>query len=346
MALYKRKESNVWWMDYTDAEGKRVRASTGTENKLLAQQLLDRTKAEVWDQRRLGVKPQVTFDKAVEMFLEEKRHRRTINTYTERANWWLQRFWGMPLNSITQELIIKTIKEREGRVSPATCNRLLATLKTILRLAHRKYEWIDRVPAFFFYEEPKGRTRWLQPHEIARLLDALPEHERDIAMFSFATGLRQGNIRKLRWEQVNLNLRVIYIDGDEMKNGRDLGIPLNEAALEVLRRNIGKHWQYVFTYKGKPIRASSNATWKRALQKAGIEDFRRHDMRHTWASMMVQAGVPNNVIQTLGAWETEKMVKRYAHHSSESMRPFVKHVDEALAGATSQSRHRRLTSTG
>lgn len=336
MALYRRKETNVWWMDYTDAEGKRVRASTGTESKLLAQQLLDRTKAEVWEQRRLGVKPQVKFEKAVQMFLEEKRHCRTIDTYEERANWWLERFRGLPLNSITQELIIKAIKVKRAEVSPATCNRLLATLKTILRLACRKYEWIDRVPAMFFYEEPKGRTRWLQPHEIARLLDALPEHERDIAMFSFATGLRQGNIRRLRWEQVNLNLRVIFIDGKEMKNGRDHGIPLNEAALDVLRRNIGKHWEYVFTFRGKPIRASSSVTWKRALEKAGIEDFRRHDMRHTWASMLVQSGVPDNVIQTLGAWETAKMVKRYAHHSAESMRPFAKQVDAALASATSQ----------
>ena len=338
-------------MDYADAAGKRVRASTGTESKAKAQSLEARIQAEVWQQRRLGIKPQVTFDKAVEMFLDEKRKRRTIMDYTERSRWWLQRFRGMHLNLITQDLIIQTIKQREGEVAPATLNRLLATLKTILRLAHRKYEWIDRVPAFFFYEEPKGRTRWLQPHEIARLLDALPEHERDIAMFSFATGLRQGNVRRLRWEQVNLNLRVVFIDGDDMKNGRDLGIPLNEAALAVLRRNIGKHWESVFTYRGRPLRASSSATWKRALAKAGIEDFRRHDMRHTWASMMVQSGVPDNVIQKLGAWETPKMVQRYAHHSAESLRPFVKQVDDALASAydtfTSQAGDRqRLKGVG
>jgi len=336
MALYRRKESAVWWMDYTDAEGKRVRESTGTDNKHLAQQLLDKTKAEVWEQRRLGVKKQYLFEQAVEVFLKEKRNRKSISNYEEHCAWWLEKFRGKPLKEVTQELIVQTIKEKETKVAPATCNRYLATLKTVLRLAYRKYQWIDRVPEFFFYEEPKGRSRWLEPHEIARLLDALPEHERDIAMFSFATGLRQGNVRPLRWSQVNLNRRVMVIDGKHMKNGRDHGIPLNDAAIDVLRRNIGKHWEYVFTYRGQPVKSASSVTWKRALQKAGIENFRRHDMRHTWASMMVQAGVPDNVLQTLGAWETPKMVRRYAHHSADSMRPFAEKVDAALSGVTSQ----------
>lgn len=336
MALYRRKESAIWWMDYTDAEGNRRRESTGTDNKQRAQELLDKTKVDVWEQKRLGVKKQRKFEEAVELFLKEKRHLRSLDGYEERASWWLVRFKGKLVSEITQELIVETIEKKRAEVKGATCNRYLATLKTILRLVCRKYRWIERVPEFFFYEEDKGRTRWLEPHEIARLLDALPEHERDIAMFSFATGLRQGNIRQLRWEQVNLNRRVLVIDGKEMKNGRDHGIPLNDAAIDVLRRNIGKHWEYVFTYKGNPIKSSSSVTWKRALRKAGIEDFRRHDMRHTWASMMVQAGVPDNVLQTLGAWETPKMVRRYAHHSADSMRPFAAKVDAALSGVTSQ----------
>lgn len=338
MALYRRKESPVWWMDYTDAGGTRVRKSTGTDNKQLAKELYDKTKAEVWEQKRLGVKPDHTFEQAADTFLADKRKKglRAIGDVERHIAWWKERFGGRMLRTISQELIVNTIKEREADLGPATRNRYLATLRGILRLVCIKYKWIGRddLPSFFFYEEPKGRTRWLEPDEIARLLDALPEHWRDIAMFSFATGLRQSNVRLLRWDQVNLTRRTVMLEGGAMKNGNDHGIPLNDAAVEVVRRQIGKHHTFVFTYRGKPVRYANTVAWKRALARAGIEDFRRHDMRHTWASMLTQAGVPDGALMALGAWQTPKMVKRYAHHSAASLAPFAAKVDEALAGVS------------
>ena len=335
MALYRRKESRIWWMDYTDAEGIRKRESTGTENKQLAQELYDKTRADVWQQKRLGVKKERMFEEAVTTFLADKKQKglKSLSDYEDRAKWWLEQFKGKPLSAITQELIVQTIKQKETEVSPSTCNRYLAVLKCILRLVAIKYRWMrmDAVPQFFFYREPEGRTRWLEPDEIARLIDALPEHWKDIAIFSFATGMRQGNVRLLRWDQVNLSRRTMVVEGTEMKNGKDHGIPLNDAAVEALRRNIGKHHTYVFTYRGKPIQHASTALWKKALVRAGIEDFRRHDMRHTWASMMAQQGVPDSVLQKLGAWETPKMVDRYRHHSAASLAPFAAKVDSVLA---------------
>lgn len=335
MALYRREGSRIWWMDHTDAEGNRRRESTKTDNKQLAQELYDKTRAEVWQQKRLGVKKQRLFDEAVATFLEDKRKKglKSLSDYEDRANWWLEHFKGKALSAITQELIVQTIKKKEAEVSPSTCNRYLAVLKCIMRLVCIKYRWIshDALPEFFFYKEPEGRTRWLEPDEIARLIDALPDHWKDIAMFSFATGMRQGNVRMLRWDQVNLSRRTMVVEGTEMKNGKDHGIPLNDAAVEALRRNVGRHHTYVFTYQGKPIKYASTASWKRALKLAGIEDFRRHDMRHTWASMMAQQGVPDSVLQKLGAWETPKMVDRYRHHSAASLAPFAAKVDSVLA---------------
>lgn len=335
MALYRRKESRIWWMDYTDAEGNRKRESTGTDNKQLAQELFDKTRADVWQQKRLGVKKERMFEEAVTTFLADKKQKglKSLGDYEDRANWWREQFKGKTLSAITQELIVQTIKKKETEVSPSTCNRYLAVLKCVLRLVAIKYRWmrLDEVPQFFFYKEPEGRTRWLEPDEIARLIDALPDHWKDIAIFSFATGMRQGNVRLLRWDQVNLTRRTMVVEGTEMKNGKDHGIPLNDAAVEALRRNVGKHHTYVFTYKGKPIRNASTALWKKALARAGIEDFRRHDMRHTWASMMAQQGVPDSVLQKLGAWETPKMVDRYRHHSAASLAPFAAKVDSVLA---------------
>lgn len=340
MALYKRKESAVWWMDYTDAEGNRKRESTGTDNKQLAKELFDKKKAEVWEQKRLGITPDHTFEEACNTFLADKRKKglRSLEDYEDHIEWWLKKFGGKKLKQITQELIVHTIKEREADLAPATRNRYLATLRGVLRTVCLKYKWLrrDELPTFFFYEEPKGRTRWLEPDEIARLLDALPPHWRDIAMFSFATGLRQSNVRMLRWDQVNLTRRTVVLDGAVMKNGNDHGIPLNDAAVDVIRRQIGNHHTYVFVYRGRPVKYANTVAWKRALARAGIEDFRRHDMRHTWASMLAQAGVPDGALMALGAWQTPKMVRRYAHHSAASLAPFASKVDEALAGVTSQ----------
>jgi len=334
MALYRRKESAVWWMSYTDAAGQRRRETTGTENKQLAQELFDRTKHEVWEQKRLGIKPEHKFSEAVELFLADKRKEKlkSIEDYEQRSQFWLQEFKGLNVSQITQELVVNTIKKLEDRLGPATRNRYLATLRATLRLVCIKYKWIkrDNLPDFFLYEEPKGRTRWLEPDEIARLLDALPPHWKDIAAFSFATGLRQSNVLGLTWQQVSLTRRTLFVDAEKMKGGKDLGIPLNEAAIEVLRRKIGEHHTYVFTHKGKRINQCSSDMWKRALRRAGITDFRPHDMRHTWASMLAQRGVPDSVLQKLGAWETPRMVDRYRHHSLESLAPYASKVDEVL----------------
>jgi integrase len=351
MALYRRSETRVWWMDYTDAEGKRVRQSTGTENKQLAQELYDKTRAEVWECKRLGIKKDRLFSEAVRTFLLDKKQEklRSLADYESRSEFWVEEFQGKYLRQITKELIVQAIKKREGANSHATLNRYLAVLKAVLRHVSTKYGWLKRddIPTFFFYEEPKGRTRWLEPEEIARLLNALPGHWRDVAEFSFATGLRQSNVLNLRWSQINLTRRTVTLDGKEMKNGRDHGIPLNDAAVEALRRCIGRHHTYVFFANGKPPCGCPSKTWKAATKKAGIEDFRPHDMRHTWASMLAQQGVPDGVIQKLGAWETPRMVDRYRHHSAASLAPYAAKVDEVMAGAShfaSQQAHAPLKS--
>ncbi len=90
---------------------------------------------------------------------------------------------------------------------------------------------------------------------------------------------------------------------------------LNETAVAVLRRQLGKHPVRVFTYKGEPYVRAYTVAWQKALKRAGIENFRWHDLRHTWASWLAQKGVPLNDIQEMGGWETPSMVRRYAHLS-------------------------------
>ena len=88
---------------------------------------------------------------------------------------------------------------------------------------------------------------------------------------------------------------------------------LNHVALQVLQRQLGKHPERVFTYRSKPIAWANTRVWRKALVRAGIENFRWHDLRHTWASWHVQNGTPLYDLQEMAVGSRESMVRRYAH---------------------------------
>ncbi len=101
-----------------------------------------------------------------------------------------------------------------------------------------------------------------------------------------------------------------------------------------LTRQLGKHQTCVFSYKGKPVNQVNTKAWYGALKRVGIEDFRWHDLRHTWASWLTQQGVPLNVIQEMGAWESAEMVRRYAHLAPEQLGQHARVVDDLLNGTS------------
>ncbi|WAR43249.1 tyrosine-type recombinase/integrase [Methylomonas rapida] len=111
-----------------------------------------------------------------------------------------------------------------------------------------------------------------------------------------------------------------WIDAAQAKAKKPISVPLNADAMTVLRNQHGQHNIFVFTYEGGPIKKAGGKAWKKALKRAAIEDFRWHDLRHTWASWHVQAGTPLNVLQVLGGWASYDMVLRYAHLSSEHLK--------------------------
>lgn len=340
MGLYRRNPSKVWYVDITKPDGKRHRESTETENKQLAQAFHDKLKHELWQEAKLGIKADKTLKDAVDKFLYEKRQRKTVDDYRDQLNWWLEQFGEKTLLSkVTQDRIIELIeKKHEAGSAAATCNRYLAALKACLRLVAIKHKWMDvnKLPVFFPYEEPKGRVRWLSAADMGRFLEACPDHIKPVALFALATGLRRSNVTQLRWSQIDMQRQCLYIDGDEMKAGQDLGVPLSAEAMAVLSQQIGKHKQYVFTYRGKPFKVIGYDTWNQIKEKAGLDDFRWHDLRHCWATMMVRGGVPLYVIQMLGAWKSEKMVLRYGHQNTDSLKPYTEVAGNVLCEVTSQ----------
>ncbi len=147
-----------------------------------------------------------------------------------------------------------------------------------------------------------------------------------MAAFTLATGLRRSNVTGLLWSQVNLTMRQAWIHPDQAKARKAIAVPLNDDAYMLLAKQSGKHKTHVFCYDGKPVTQVSTAAWYKALKRCGIEDFRWHDLRHTWASWHAQNGTPLFVLQELGGWESSEMVRRYAHLSVGHLAPYANNL--------------------
>jgi len=171
------------------------------------------------------------------------------------------------------------------------------------------------------------------------LIEALPTHMKPIVEFALATGCRAGEILGLEWSRVDLARKVAWLDHGTTKSGDGRGIPLNADAVAALESTQGQHSRWCFTFGGKRIHQSSTA-WGLAKQRAGIEDFRFHDLRHTWASWHVQSGTSLPELMELGGWKSYEMVLRYAHLAPEKLsfvagrieRQPLRPVGEALRG--------------
>jgi len=190
-------------------------------------------------------------------------------------------------------------------------------------------EWRPKLPPQTFNDEhgsgkePTRRIRFLTQDQAITLLRELPLHLREMAIFALATGLRAANVTRLTWEQVDLSRSLAWVHPDQAKARRAIAVPLNDMAAAVLARQVGKHPEYVFTYLDRPIKQVSTRAWYHALTRAGIENFRFHDLRHTWASWHVQSGTPLFALQELAGWETERMARRYAHLAADHLAAYV-----------------------
>lgn len=322
MSLCKRGET--WWVDVAAPSGERIRRTTGTGNKALAQEYHDKLKAELWRIAKLGERPRRSWNDAVVRWLKEASHKASIESDKIHLRWLDPFLGGKQLDQISRSLLdrISDAKLAEG-VSNATVNRVLEVVRAILRKCVNEWEWLDRAPQIRMLKEPTRRIRFLTRPEAQRLLAVLPGHLADMMAFTLATGLRRGNVTGLQWSQVDLVRRLAWIHPDQAKARKAIAVPLNAEAVLILRRWIGRHPTHVFSFNGKPITQVSTKTWYAALERAGIEDFRWHDLRHTWASWHTQQGTPLHVLQELGGWESPEMVRRYAHLAAEHLAPYA-----------------------
>jgi integrase len=231
-----------------------------------------------------------------------------------RLRWLAKYFSDLYLDQITRDYCRKIWEIKKKEASIATANRHFEVVRTILRRAFEEWEWIDKAPKIYMGTQPKGVIRFLTKDQAVRLLDELPEHLSDMVEFSLLTGLRKSNVTGLTWSTVDLGRRMAWVESIQSKNGESFAVPLNDEAISVIRRQIGKQDEFVFTYKGNPVTQVNTKAFRSALKRAGIVNFRWHDLRHTWASWHLQNGTPEAALKEMGAWKTDAMVRRYGHY--------------------------------
>lgn len=312
--------------------------------------------------------PDVTFEEACLRWLEEKADKKSLDSDKSRIEFWLEHFEGIRLKDISEAKIYSAVSRMHNRktkeiwkqkvqaairkgkelpvyepkpVSTQTKAKHLAMIKAILRAAERDWKWLEKAPVIKIPAVRNKRVRWLEKEEAKRLIDECPEPLKSVVKFALATGLRKSNIINLEWQQIDMQRRVAWVNPEESKSNRAIGVALNDTACKVLRDQIGKHHKWVFVHTKaakradgtstpavRKMRIDSKTSWLSACRRAGIEDFRFHDLRHTWASWLIQSGVPLSVLQEMGGWESIEMVRRYAHLAPNHLTEHARKIDD------------------
>jgi integrase len=322
MSIYQR-ENGVWYINITAKSGKRIRESTGTTDKQQAQEYHDKIKHELWRVERTGDKPRYTWAQAVPEWAAMRKDKPSFKQDMLEIRRLDPVLGKLHLDQISTELVDRIKRQRiKDGAKERTVNATLQCIRSVMRHAN-EWGWIDTLPRFKLLTEPKRRIRFLSELEEARLLKALPGHLVPIVKFSLMTGLRKSNVTGLTWKQIDIAKKCAWIYPDQAKAGNAIPIPLNSHALTLIRSQIGKHLTHVFTFRGEPIEEPAGRAWRETLVKANIKEFRWHDIRHTWASRMIQRGVPLHALMELGGWTDIDMVRKYAHFGSEHLLEFA-----------------------
>ncbi|MCF6155360.1 MAG: site-specific integrase [Candidatus Brocadia sp.] len=200
---------------------------------------------------------------------------------------------------------------------PATANRLIATL---FHMFTKAVEWdmveeeiLKRIRKVKMLPENNRRLRYLSTEECQRLIDSCDKHLKPIVITALNTGMRKDEILGLKWDNVDLNAGFILLNQDQTKNSERKEIPINQTLRETLE-GITSQFDYVFV---NPLTGNRYDNVKRsfntALKKAEIRDFKFHDLRHTFASHLVMAGIDLTTVKELMGHKDFKMTLRYAH---------------------------------
>ncbi|NLW34191.1 MAG: site-specific integrase [Syntrophorhabdus aromaticivorans] len=256
----------------------------------------------------------------------------------------LDHFEHLALTDITPKVISEyKFKRLEEEAAPKTVLNELVLLGHVFTLAAGEWELVNENPVKRVRKPTIDNKidRWLTCDEGTKLLNASLRWLKEIILFAVNTGLRQGEILGLQWSHVDLFRKTLYIS--EQKNKEKDTLPLNGAALNVLKqrarvRQLANNYVFVNMDGNRINTRNLLRAFYSSCHKAEIADLRFHDLRHTFATRLVQAGVDLYVVQKLGRWKNIAMLQRYAHHYPESLRPGVEVLDKIITNLSQSNK--------
>jgi len=316
MAIFKK--NNECWIDYY-AHGRRYREKVGP-SKQLAEAALRKKKTEIAENKFLDIRREnkIKFEDFADEYFE--LHCK-VNNKSWPADQFLiktlkKTFSGRYLHEISPHMVEQFKAGRRKEVAPASVNRCLQCLKSMFNkaIAWDKFNGKNPVQQVKLFKENNQRLRFLEKEEIVRLLSRCTKHLKPLVIIALNTGMRRGEILGLKWRDVDFKRNILYLYNT--KNGEKREVPINEQVKTTLiriRKNPAS--EYIFCNKnGKPY-TQIRKSFCTALRKSAINDFSFHDLRHTFASHLVMAGVDLNTVRELLGHKSLKMTLRYSHLS-------------------------------
>lgn len=300
-ATFKRKTDAKRWVQQTESaihEGRNF--NTSQSKRRTVNELIDRYTHEV-----LPTKP------------------KSEKAQTRQLNWWKSELGHRSLANINPALLAEIRDKLHDGRQPATVVRYMAALSHVFTVAVNEWEWMHDNPMRKVRKpkEPRGRVRFLNDDERARLLEACKasncKHLFPVVVLAISTGMRQMEILNLTWADVDFQRGIVTIH--ESKNGERRIVPLAGPAKKLLEESFADRNQdspLVFYSTTKPsVPIFIRKHWGDALEDSGITDFKFHDLRHTAASYLAMNGASLAEIAEVLGHKTLQMVQRYAHFS-------------------------------
>ncbi|MDD2723872.1 MAG: site-specific integrase [Methylovulum sp.] len=266
---------------------------------------------------------------------------------TQQLTWWKAKLGYCLLSDISAALIVQCrdelsngITSRGTQRTPATVVQYMTALSHAFTIAVNEWQWLEDSPMRKVKKPtlPRGRVRFLDEDERARLLTACQASSNQqlylCVILALSTGMRQGELMGLKWQDVNLKDNFIILH--ETKNGERRRVPLAGMALELLREH-GKirrlDTPLLFPSNKEPLNPIDlRKPFENALNAADIEDFHWHDLRHCTASYLAMNGASLAEIAEVLGHKTLAMVKRYAHLSEGHVSNVVASMNQKIFG--------------
>lgn len=350
-----RKRGNSYQIDYFDPNGKRVRKSFRKRKDAEAE--LGKRVSLIAEGRYLDVKKDytTTLKELLDKYKENYGHQSSFKNWKTFCLANFKAHFGedtrlaniryVDLETYRNHLNQKSTKNGTIR-AVATVNREISCLHHLFTKAV-EWEMIERSPfdkgKSLLMKENNKRFRYLDEDEIGRLLSACTNtRTRDIIETVIHTGMRRQEVLGLKWEQI----RGGFIYLTETKTNEARQIPINDdlaALFKRIRATNQLRYEYVFCdKKGRPFREVKKS-FMASLRKAGIEDFRFHDLRHTFASHFVMRGGTIKELQEILGHKTVTMTMRYAHLSEEHKKKAINRLNGLTASGNGNC-HKTVTS--